>query len=101
MAFSQGLLQGKLSWSLSKRGPSTYRELMERAEKYATAEDISHTKMEEVNPSTSRLSGQSRRWPRPNADKGKEHQALRQVNTGSSTVSTRAPPRDASTDIHL
>ena len=47
MAFSQGLLQGKLSWSLSKRGPSTYRELMERAEKYATVEDISQTKTED------------------------------------------------------
>ncbi|KAL5754083.1 hypothetical protein ACOSP7_022303 [Xanthoceras sorbifolium] len=38
------LQDGKLSWSLSKNGPSSYRELMERAEKYATAEEISGIK---------------------------------------------------------
>ncbi|KAL5839955.1 hypothetical protein ACOSQ4_012563 [Xanthoceras sorbifolium] len=35
---------GRLSWSLSKNGPSSYRELMERAKKYATAEEISGVK---------------------------------------------------------
>ncbi|KAL5782255.1 hypothetical protein ACOSP7_007284 [Xanthoceras sorbifolium] len=34
----------RLSWSLSKNGPSSYRELMEHAEKYATAEEISGVK---------------------------------------------------------
>ncbi|KAL5819936.1 hypothetical protein ACOSQ4_023778 [Xanthoceras sorbifolium] len=37
-------LQRELSWSLSKNGPSFYREVMERAEKYATKEEISGIK---------------------------------------------------------
>ena len=93
MAFSQGLLQGRLNWSLSKRGTSTYREITEIAEKYAMAEDISHIKMEDYIPTTSRSSGQSRKGLRSNTDKGKEHQTIRQVNTGLSTTSARAPPR--------
>ncbi|TXG48797.1 hypothetical protein EZV62_024672 [Acer yangbiense] len=78
MAFSQGLLQGKLSWSLSKRGQSTYRELMERAEKYATAEDISQTKAEDTHSEAQRSPEKQRRWFKTSTDRGKDRQAFRQ-----------------------
>ncbi|KAK3199997.1 hypothetical protein Dsin_023412 [Dipteronia sinensis] len=69
MAFTQGLRQGPLSWPLSKRGPSSYRKLMERAEKYATAEDINHSKTQITPPESS---GLSRKWSKSNNDKGNE-----------------------------
>ncbi|KAL5851471.1 hypothetical protein ACOSQ3_006589 [Xanthoceras sorbifolium] len=52
MAFTEGLRDGRLSWSLSKNGPSSYRELMERMEKHATTEEISRIKgkNEEAQP---------------------------------------------------
>ncbi|KAL5767634.1 hypothetical protein ACOSQ2_014417 [Xanthoceras sorbifolium] len=48
----QRLQDGRPSWSLSKNGPSSYQELMERAKKYATAEEISGIKgkNEEAQP---------------------------------------------------
>ncbi|TXG51450.1 hypothetical protein EZV62_023974 [Acer yangbiense] len=93
MAFSQGLLQGKLSWSLSKRGPSTYCELMERAEKYATAEDIGQTKTEDTPSEAQKSPGNQRRWFKSSTDRGKDRQTFRQVNTGSSSFPSRTPPR--------
>ncbi|TXG73511.1 hypothetical protein EZV62_002090 [Acer yangbiense] len=96
MAFIQGLQKGNLSWSLSKKGPTTYRELIERAEKYAIAEDISDSKSQakpshatSVEPSEA-----PRRWGRQTRDKGKEPQMSRQVNTGNIARNTRFPPRD-------
>ncbi|KAL5809887.1 hypothetical protein ACOSQ3_026586 [Xanthoceras sorbifolium] len=44
MASTEGLRDERLSWSLSKNRPSSYRELMERVEKYVTAEEISGIK---------------------------------------------------------
>ncbi|TXG63364.1 hypothetical protein EZV62_010358 [Acer yangbiense] len=93
MAFSQGLLQGKLSCSLSKRGPSTYCELMERAEKYTTAEDISQTKIEDTPSEAQRSPGKQRRWFKSSTDRGKDRQTFRQVNTGSSSLPSRTPLR--------
>ncbi|KAI9182255.1 hypothetical protein LWI28_023602 [Acer negundo] len=60
MAFTHELLQGRLNWSLSKRGASTYRELMERAKNYATVEDIGHSKMFDMTSKPLKTSGTSR-----------------------------------------
>ncbi|KAK3226429.1 hypothetical protein Dsin_006291 [Dipteronia sinensis] len=88
MAFTQGLQQGHLSWSLTKKEPSSYRELIERAEIYATADDISHSK---TASTLSEASGSSRKWSRPGKDKGKEQQIPMQLNTGSTGRNVRLP----------
>ena len=86
MAFTQGLRHGRLSWSLSKRGPTSYRELMERAEKYATAEDVSESKS---HSTFEEPVDTHKKWGRQSRDKGKEPQTSRQVNTGESTRNYR------------
>ncbi|KAI9195963.1 hypothetical protein LWI28_019765 [Acer negundo] len=80
MAFIQGLHKGHLSWSLSEKGPITYRELIERAEKYATSEDISDSKGLVTSAESSET---LKRCEKQSRDNRKKPQASRQVNTGS------------------
>ncbi|TXG57974.1 hypothetical protein EZV62_015803 [Acer yangbiense] len=93
MAFTQGLQHGRLSWSLSKKGLSTYRELMERAEKYATAEEISQSKAPDTSleHAVSESITSSRKWYQQNRGRGKEPQTSRQVNTGSTDKTPKTP----------
>ncbi|TXG63384.1 hypothetical protein EZV62_010378 [Acer yangbiense] len=72
MAFIYGLQQERLSWSLSKRGPSIYWMLMEMVEKYATVEDINESKTPDAPLELAKPSGLLRRWFRGAKDKGKE-----------------------------
>ncbi|TXG48756.1 hypothetical protein EZV62_024631 [Acer yangbiense] len=91
MAFIQGLQKGNLSWSLSKKGPTTYQELIERGEKYATTEDISDSKSHVTSAEPCET---PKRWGRQARDKGKETQVSRQVNTRITARNSRFPPRD-------